>query len=137
MQGFNVRNLELHPREEKIGSFQAVTGIRDRTIVESLVDAGFEMSTLTAFIWAPVVFVAWADGNADQLEKAAILDALPNKGLSREIASMMIAHEWFANHPTEGDKKDMHISSRDRDGIQHRMQRLSALELRPMESLSS
>jgi tellurite resistance protein len=88
-------------REEKIGSFQAVTGIRDRTIVESLVDAGFEMSTLTVFIWAPVVFVAWADGNADQLEKAAILDALPNKGLSREIASMMIAHEWFANHPIE------------------------------------
>ena len=88
-------------REEKIGSFQAVTGIRDRTIVESLVDAGFEMSTLTVFIWAPVVFVAWADGNADQLEKAAILDALPNKGLSREIASMMIAHEWFASRPTE------------------------------------
>jgi tellurite resistance protein len=88
-------------RDEKIGSFQAVTGIQDRAIVESLVDAGFEMSTLTAFIWAPVVFVAWADGNADPLEKAAILEALPNKGLSREMASMMIAHEWFANRPTE------------------------------------
>lgn len=88
-------------REEKIGSFQVVTGIQDREIVESLVDAGFEMSTLTAFIWAPVVFVAWADGNADRLEKAAILDALPNKGVSREMASLMIAHDWFANRPTE------------------------------------
>ena len=37
----------------------------------------------------------------------------------------------------EGDEKDMHISLRDRDGIQHRMQRLSALKLRPMETLSS
>jgi hypothetical protein len=88
-------------REEKINSFQAVTGIQDKAIVESLVDAGFEMSTLTAFIWAPVVFVAWADGNLDALEKAAILDALPNKGLSREMASMMIEHAWFSNRPTE------------------------------------
>ncbi|MFO0181173.1 MAG: ATP-binding protein, partial [bacterium] len=77
------------------------SGIQDKVIVESLVDAGFEMSTLTAFIWAPVVFVAWADGNLDALEKAAILDALPNKGLSREMASMMIEHAWFTNRPTE------------------------------------
>lgn len=77
------------------------SGIQDKVIVESLVDAGFEMSTLTAFIWAPVVFVAWADGNLDALEKAAILDALPNKGLSREMASMMIEHAWFTNRPKE------------------------------------
>lgn len=88
-------------RDEKISSFQAVTGIQDKATAESLVDAGFEMSTLTAFIWAPVVFVAWADGNLDPLEKAAILDALPNKGLSRDMASMMMEHAWFTNRPTE------------------------------------
>jgi hypothetical protein len=88
-------------RDEKIQSFGAVTGIRDRKVLECLVDAGFELSTLTAFIWAPMVFVAWADGNADQLEKTAILEALPNKGVSRETASMMIAHEWFTKRPTE------------------------------------
>jgi tellurite resistance protein len=88
-------------REEKIRSFGAMTGIQDPKIVECLVDAGFELSTLTAFIWAPVVFVAWADGNADQSEKIAILHALPSRGVSQEVASMMIAHEWFANCPTE------------------------------------
>jgi hypothetical protein len=88
-------------RDEKIRSFGAVTGIRDGKVLEYLVDAGFELSTLTAFIWAPVVFVAWADGNTDQLEKIAILEALPNKGVSQEAASMMMAHEWFAKRPTE------------------------------------
>ncbi len=88
-------------RDEKIRSFGAVTGIRDQKVLEYFADAGFELSTLTAFIWAPMVFVAWADGNADQLEKAAILEALPNKGVSQETASMMIAHEWFAKRPTE------------------------------------
>ncbi|MFY8199162.1 MAG: hypothetical protein ACOVLE_00720 [Pirellula staleyi] len=68
---------------------------------ESLVDSGFELSTLTAFIWVPLVFVAWADGKADTLEKNAIFDVLRNKGISQETASMMIAHEWFRKSPNE------------------------------------
>jgi hypothetical protein len=53
-------------RDEKIKSFAEATGIQDVKRLESLVDAGFEMPTLTAFIWVPLVFVAWADGNADR-----------------------------------------------------------------------
>ena len=56
-------------RDEKIKSFAEATGIQDVKRLESLVDAGFEMPTLTAFIWVPLVFVAWADGNADAMEK--------------------------------------------------------------------
>ena len=56
-------------RDEKIKSFAEATGIQDVKRLESLVDAGFEMPTLPAFIWVPLVFVAWADGNADAMEK--------------------------------------------------------------------
>lgn len=88
-------------REEKLQLFASATGIRDRKRLASLVDSGFELSTLTAFIWVPLVFVAWADGNADELEKNAIFDVLTNKGISQETASMMIAHEWFRQCPNE------------------------------------
>jgi len=88
-------------RDEKIWSFGSVTGIRNPKVIECLVDAGFELTSLTAFTWAPIVFVAWADGHVDALEKAAILEALSGKGVSQEASSMMIGHEWFANRPTK------------------------------------
>jgi hypothetical protein len=53
-------------RDEKMRSFANATGIQDKKRLASLIDAGFELSTLTAFIWVPLVFVAWADGHADQ-----------------------------------------------------------------------
>jgi hypothetical protein len=88
-------------RDEKMRSFANATGIRDKKRLESLVDSGFELSTLTAFIWAPLAFVAWADGNADELEKKAIFDVLTGKGISQETASMMIAHAWFRQSPNK------------------------------------
>jgi hypothetical protein len=33
-------------RDEKIRPFEAVTGLRDDKVIECLVDAGFELSTL-------------------------------------------------------------------------------------------
>jgi len=88
-------------RDEKMRSFAEATGIRDKKRLASLVDAGFELSTLTALIWVPLVFVAWADGNADALEKKAILEVLRSKGISEQTTSLMIAHEWFHQSPTE------------------------------------
>ena len=88
-------------RDEKIRLFANATGIRDKRRLESLVDSGFELSTLTAFIWVPLVFVAWADGNADEAEKKAIFHVLTTKGISQETASMMMAHQWFGQRPTE------------------------------------
>ena len=86
-------------RDEKIRLFANATGIRSRKGLESLVDSGFELSTMTAFIWVPLIFVAWADGNADEFEKKSIFDVLTNKGIATETASMMIAHEWFSQSP--------------------------------------
>lgn len=63
--------------------------------LESLVDAGFEMPTLTAFIWVPLVFVAWADGNADALEKKAILDVLATKGFAPQTAARTMILRGF------------------------------------------
>ncbi|MCU0711613.1 MAG: hypothetical protein MUC43_06105 [Pirellula sp.] len=87
-------------REEKIQAFERVIGIRDSKVVNCLVEAGFDLSTAMAFVWAPAMFVAWADGEADQLEKEIILNRLPSKGVSPDATSMIIQHEWFTNPPS-------------------------------------
>ena len=87
-------------REEKIRLFANATGIRDQKHLELLADSGFELSTLH-FIWVPLILVAWADGNAEKLEKEVIADILGSKGISQETISRVIAHTWFRNKPTE------------------------------------
>jgi uncharacterized tellurite resistance protein B-like protein len=88
-------------RDEKVQAFADATGIRDRKRIERLINAGFEVPTLTAFIWVPLVFVAWADGNVDELERKAFVDVLTSKGVSEQTASMMIAHQWFHDSPSD------------------------------------
>lgn len=88
-------------REEKLKAFENATGIRDKKRLESLLNAGFELSTITAFIWVPLVFVAWADGNLDELEKNAVLNVLSGKGISKQTALMMIQHDWFRRSPND------------------------------------
>jgi hypothetical protein len=87
-------------REEKYRLFANATGIRDRKHLSLLVDSRFELSTLH-FVWVPLILVAWADGNAENLEKKAIADILASKGISREAIARVIAHEWFCKKPTE------------------------------------
>jgi hypothetical protein len=88
-------------REEAIKSLETVMGIRDPKVCECLVDAGFDLATARAFIWAPVIFVAWADGRLDHFEKHRILQALPRQGVSMEATRRLIDHIWFANPPSE------------------------------------
>lgn len=88
-------------REEKLRSFAKATGIRDEKKLEMLVDAGFELPTLTAFLWVPLVFVAWADGRADELEKQSIIQILTKKGISEQTATLMVNHEWFRKSPND------------------------------------
>ena len=88
-------------REEKIRLYGAATGIQDRKHLELLADSGFELPTLTAFIWIPLLFVAWADGSADDMEKGVISEVLENKGISQKTTSMLLDHEWFRKRPTE------------------------------------
>jgi hypothetical protein len=87
-------------REEKIRLIANATGIREQKYLELLADSGFELSTLH-FVWVPLILVAWADGNAEKLEKEAIADILASKGISKATISRVIAHDWFCKKPTE------------------------------------
>ncbi|XZE21016.1 hypothetical protein SH449x_000909 [Pirellulaceae bacterium SH449] len=88
-------------REESIQAIQELTGIVHREVIESLVDAGWDSSAAAAFIWAPIVFVAWADGHADEAEKKAIIELLEKKGFPTESAKLLMDHPWFQTPPSD------------------------------------
>lgn len=88
-------------RAERIKSMEACTGIRDPRIVENLVDAGLDLTTVTAFLYAPALFVAWADGQADEREQEAITKGLLTKGISHDGISRFISHTLFRNPPSK------------------------------------
>jgi hypothetical protein len=87
-------------REAKMRLLSNATGIRNPKHLELLADSGFELSTLH-FVWVPLILVAWADGNAERLEKEAIAGILASKGISQETISRVVAHDWFRKKPTE------------------------------------
>ena len=87
-------------REEKIRLLANATGIRNQKHLELLADSGFEFSTLH-FVWVPLILVAWADGNAEKLEKEAIAGILASKGISQETIARVVSHDWFCKKPTE------------------------------------
>jgi hypothetical protein len=87
-------------REEKIRLLANATGIRNQKHLELLADSGFELSTLH-FVWVPLILVAWADGNAEKLEKKAIAGILASKGISQETIARVVSHAWFCKKPTE------------------------------------
>lgn len=87
-------------REEKVRLIANATGIRDQKHLKLLADSGFELSTLH-FIWVPLILVAWADGNAEKIEKETIAGILVSKGISQETISRVVAHDWFRKKPAE------------------------------------
>jgi tellurite resistance protein len=93
------RKLTLN---DKLKAFQDVTGIRNKSQLLGLIDAGFDLPTLIAFTWVPLVYVAWADGQIDPQEKTAIFKTLNSKGISPETVALMTDHEWFRQRPDNG-----------------------------------
>jgi hypothetical protein len=87
-------------REEKIRLLANATGIGEQKHFKTLADSGCELSTLHS-LWVPLIFVAWADGNAEKMEKEAIVGILVSKGISQETMSRVIAHDWFRKKPPD------------------------------------
>lgn len=86
--------------QDLIASLQEISGITDRVLLQKLVDSGVNAPVFTALVITPLVEVAWADGQIDNRERAAILDA----AVARGVAKGTPAFEWLErmlNHRPE------------------------------------
>ena len=88
-----------HAESEEIESLAEVTGISDPALLTAVMAAGVSAESAAALSLAPLVIVAWADGEVQELERKAILDAARESGVTSDHAQKLI-ESWLAHRPT-------------------------------------
>jgi len=86
-------------REESREALAAATGLGDRKLLDALLDAGLQATTLTAITLVPAIFVAWADGKVDEAERETILKAAADHGIEKESPGHQLLESWLGRKP--------------------------------------
>ena len=77
----------------------AASGISDAGVLDRLAALGISGETLAALSLTPMVLVAWADGEIDDKERAAVLSGAEQMGLARGAPSHQLLESWLTKHP--------------------------------------
>lgn len=93
------RLKEADEKKSKKEALAAASGITDDTVLEKLVGFGVDAATVAALSLAPLVLVAWADGEVDARERAAVLSAAAEVGVEEHGQGRQLLERWLANRP--------------------------------------
>ncbi len=94
-----VRMREAMHREEAKKLLIGTLGFEDNALVEHLLDAGFDAGSISALVLAPLVFVAWADGEVSSAERQAIMSEALHRGLRSTENSFHLIEHWLELRP--------------------------------------
>jgi hypothetical protein len=80
----------------------ATTGITDDKVLDEICGLGVTTHTLTALALAPLVRVAWADGEVQAGEREAILASAAKRGIAAGGAAHTLLLGWLESKPDAG-----------------------------------
>lgn len=86
-------------REEKRQEFRKVLNVANDELLDALMGLGVEPETLVAVSLVPLVEVAWADGEIQNKERAAILRAAEERGVALGTATHDLLESWLLTKP--------------------------------------
>ncbi|QDS95163.1 hypothetical protein FF011L_39500 [Roseimaritima multifibrata] len=86
---------------EEAEALAAVTGISDRNLLMELVTLKVSAETFAAFRMAPLVAVAWSDGQLQKQEREVLLDAAARKNIQHGSPAYRLLDEWLDRRPPE------------------------------------
>ena len=86
-------------RDEQIVALSSALGLDDPAVISPLIDAGLRPSNLTALIMAPLVSIAWADGNLDNEERRLIVNSEIALGVEPSSESAELVDVWLSHPP--------------------------------------
>ena len=89
----STRTRLLHAAQELASSE------RKLSLAERVIALGFGVSTAHVFDLLPLVHVAWADGEVQARERAAILHLLEVRGVERGCAAWVLFEALLEEHP--------------------------------------
>ena len=78
---------------------QKLTGISDDKVLEALSELKLGGAATLVMSLFPVIEVAWADGNVDEKERAAIMEAAKTVGLEQPSPAFEFLTKWLAEKP--------------------------------------
>ena len=90
--------LELEERAARDQIAEA-TGIADADLLAELAGLGIRVESLAALTLMPLIAVAWSDGEMDERERAALLDAAVESGIERASTSYRLLEIWTLEPP--------------------------------------
>ena len=90
---------QMKKMEETRQRLSEVSGIRDEAILKKLVDLKIHAETVAALALVPLIEVAWADGDVDENEKKAILNAVEKTGVAQGGVEYELLERWLSHKP--------------------------------------
>jgi hypothetical protein len=76
-----------------------VSGIHDDGILQKLIDLEIHPNTVASLAVVPLIEVAWADGEIDDKEREAVLQAANSDGIRRGDIEYELLENWLAHRP--------------------------------------
>lgn len=88
-------------KEETKREFRESLKIENDEVLDALIDLEVAPETVLAFSLVPLVEVAWADGEIQDRERKAILDAAIEKGLEANSPTCVLLDNWLHTKPDQ------------------------------------
>jgi len=98
----NARLLEkLKKKEAEAAKRKAYTdaGIENAALIEALIELEISAAAISALSIAPLVAVAWADGEIQDKERTAIIKAAEDGGIQPGSANHDLLENWLSKKP--------------------------------------
>lgn len=87
--------------EKNLETLKKYTGIKDETVLRNAMEYGLSPTTFFAFIYFPIVYVAWTDDLLDNKEKKKIRLISKELGIFFHDDSVRQIEYWLQNPPGE------------------------------------
>jgi hypothetical protein len=89
----------LRKMKETRESLARISGIKNEAVLDKLVSLNVRPETLASLCVAPLVEVAWADGEVDPKERQAVLSAAEKMGIKQGDIDYDLIKQWMTHKP--------------------------------------
>ena len=92
---------EKHARAERKEALTEASGIKNDSVLDTLLEINITAESLAAMSLFPMIAVAWADKEMEDDEVRAILRAAEDTGIDKESESHALIEGWLKKAPSK------------------------------------
>jgi hypothetical protein len=96
---YRERDQELLEFLKSESDLEAVSGIHDVEVLDQLTRIGITAESFAALMLIPLVRVAWADGDLEDHERDAVLEAAHSENILKDSPSHRLLEAWLQQPP--------------------------------------